>query len=120
MNKVQVGNAPSPNIKAVKSKIGSLDNATYKPGGGKVKIENRKLEFGNVTPKIAAKNEAYTPSGGVKKVTELFYKTEFYKCSKEQKLTNGFCFPDCVHEIRMECKIEDWIAAEHCVQTRWR
>lgn len=71
MNKVQVGNAPSPNIKAVKSKIGSLENATYKPGGGKVKIENRKLEFGNATPKIAAKNDAYTPSGGTKKVTNI-------------------------------------------------
>ncbi|KAF9409543.1 hypothetical protein HW555_011137, partial [Spodoptera exigua] len=80
MNKVQVGNAPSPNIKAVKSKIGSLDNATYKPGGGKVKIENRKLEFGNVTPKIAAKNEAYTPSGGVKKVIKLFYTTQKNVC----------------------------------------
>ncbi|CAH2040549.1 unnamed protein product, partial [Iphiclides podalirius] len=67
MNKVQVGNAPSPNIKAVKSKIGSLDNTTYKPGGGKVKIENRKLEF-NAAPKIAAKNEAYTPSGGTRKI----------------------------------------------------
>lgn len=73
MNKVQVGNAPSPNIKAVKSKIGSLDNTTYKPGGGKVKIENRKLEF-NAAPKIAAKNEAYTPSGGAKKVSKVFQK----------------------------------------------
>lgn len=82
MNKVQVGNAPSPNIKAVKSKIGSLDNATYKPGGGKVKIENRKLEFGNVTPKIAAKNDAYTPSGGAKKVL----------ChNKKEKLTSCRC-----------------------------
>lgn len=69
MNKIQVGNAPSPNIKAVKSKIGSLENATYKPGGGKVKIENRKIEFGNVTPRIAAKNDAYIPSGGTKKVS---------------------------------------------------
>ena len=68
MNKVQVGSAPSPNIKAIKSKIGSLENTTYKPGGGKVKIENRKLDFNNVTPKIAAKNDAYTPSGGAKKV----------------------------------------------------
>lgn len=68
MNKVQVGNAPSPNIKAVKSKIGSLDNATYKPGGGKVKIENRKLDFQKAAPKIAAKNDAYIPSGGSKKV----------------------------------------------------
>lgn len=72
MNKIQVGSAPSPNIKAVKSKIGSLDNTTYKPGGGKVKIENRKLDFNNVTPKIAAKNEAYTPSGGAKKVKSCY------------------------------------------------
>lgn len=68
MNKVQVGGTPSPNIKAVKSKIGSLENTTYKPGGGKVKIENRKLDFNKAAPKIAAKNEAYSPSGGTKKV----------------------------------------------------
>lgn len=71
MNKIQVGSAPSPNIKAVKSKIGSLDNATYKPGGGKVKIENRKIDFNNVSTRIAAKNDAYTPSGGTKKVLNI-------------------------------------------------
>lgn len=32
MNKIEVGNAPSPNLKKVQSKIGSLDNATHKPG----------------------------------------------------------------------------------------
>lgn len=68
MNKVQVGAAPSPNLKTVRSKIGSLENASYKPGGGKVKIENRKLDFSKAQPKIAAKNEKYTPSGGDKKV----------------------------------------------------
>lgn len=68
MNKIQVGSAPSPNLKVVKSKIGSLDNAHYKPGGGNVKIENRKLDFAKAQPKIAAKNEAYSPSGGSKKV----------------------------------------------------
>ncbi|XP_030025747.2 microtubule-associated protein tau isoform X2 [Manduca sexta] len=87
MNKVQVGNAPSPNLKAVKSKIGSLDNATYKPGGGKVKIENRKLEFGNITPKIAAKNEAYTPSGGSKKI--LTTKLEWNAKPKVGSLQNA-------------------------------
>ncbi|XP_052739805.1 microtubule-associated protein tau isoform X2 [Bicyclus anynana] len=86
MNKVQVGNAPSPNIKAVKSKIGSLDNTTYKPGGGKVKIENRKLDFNNITPKIAAKNEAYTPSGGAKKITTT--KLEWNVKSKVGSLQN--------------------------------
>lgn len=68
MNKVQVGAAPSPNLKTVRSKIGSLDNASYKPGGGRVKIENRKLDFSKAQPKIAAKNDKYMPSGGDKKV----------------------------------------------------
>ncbi|XP_072929174.1 uncharacterized protein tau isoform X2 [Epargyreus clarus] len=86
MNKVQVGSAPSPNIKAVKSKIGSLDNTTYKPGGGKVKIENRKIDFNNVTPKIAAKNDAYTPSGGSKKITTT--KLEWNAKSKIGSLQN--------------------------------
>ncbi|GLH03009.1 Microtubule-associated protein [Gryllus bimaculatus] len=67
MNKVQVGAAPSPNLKAVRSKIGSLDNATYKPGGGRVKIEHHKLDFSKTQPKIAAKNETYVPGGGDKK-----------------------------------------------------
>ncbi|CAK9808738.1 Microtubule-associated protein 2 [Anthophora quadrimaculata] len=71
MNKIQVGAAPSPNLKTVRSKIGSLDNASYKPGGGKVKIENRKLDFSKAQPKIAAKNEKYTPSGGDKKIAQV-------------------------------------------------
>lgn len=119
MNKVQVGNAPSPNIKAVKSKIGSLDNATYKPGGGKVKIENRKLEFGNVTPKIAAKNDAYTPSGGVKKVINFIFTTTKSLQLWNLYLIKQFCVSDCIHEIRMERKIEGRLAPEYCVQTRW-
>lgn len=71
MNKIQVGAAPSPNLKTVRSKIGSLENASYKPGGGKVKIENRKLDFSKAQPKIAAKNEKYTPSGGDKKIAQV-------------------------------------------------
>jgi hypothetical protein len=69
MNKVQVGSAPSPNLKTVRSKIGSLDNTSYKPGGGKIKIENRKVDFSKTQPKIAAKNDTYVPGGGDKKVS---------------------------------------------------
>jgi microtubule-associated protein tau len=68
MNKIQVGSAPSPNLKVVRSKIGSLENASYKPGGGKIKIESKKLDFKNTSSKIEAKNEKYTPKGGDKKV----------------------------------------------------
>ncbi|XP_037921824.1 microtubule-associated protein tau isoform X3 [Hermetia illucens] len=67
MNKVQVGHAPSPNLKAVRSKIGSLDNASYKPGGGNVKIETKKVEI-KAAPRIEAKNDKYMPKGGDKKI----------------------------------------------------
>lgn len=68
MNKIQVGAAPSPNLKAVKSKIGSLANTTHKPGGGNIKIESHKIDFSKTQPRIAAKNETYAPGGGDKKV----------------------------------------------------
>ena len=68
MNKVQVGSTPSPNLKVVKSKVGSLQNSSYKPGGGNVKIEHRKIDMSTTQSKIAAKNENYVPGGGEKKV----------------------------------------------------
>lgn len=67
INKVQVGYAPSPNLKAVSSKIGSLANANYKPGGGNVKIESRKIQI-EAKPRIGARNENYQPSGGDVKI----------------------------------------------------
>lgn len=84
MNKIKVGNAPPPNLRVVRSKIGSLQNAQHKPGGGNVKIEHKKLEF-NVQSRIAAKNDTYAPGGGDKKVnyTFFYYFTQllmFIKC----------------------------------------
>lgn len=70
MNKIKVGNAPPPNLRQVRSKIGSLENAAHKPGGGKIKIETKKVEF-NAQPRIAAKNSEYAPGGGDKKVANL-------------------------------------------------
>lgn len=67
MNKIQVGYTPSPNLKQVKSKIGSLENSSHKPGGGNVKIENRKIEIKGAS-RIEAKNDRYVPKGGDKKV----------------------------------------------------
>ncbi|XP_039445442.2 uncharacterized protein LOC120425109 isoform X4 [Culex pipiens pallens] len=67
MNKIQVGATPSPNLKVVRSKIGSLENATHKPGGGNVKIETKKIEI-KAGSRIEAKNEHYVPKGGDKKI----------------------------------------------------
>ncbi|XP_070502931.1 transcription factor SPT20 homolog, partial [Chironomus tepperi] len=67
MNKIEVGNAPSPNLKKVTSKIRSLENAQHKLGGGQIKIESKKLDF-KAGPRIEAKNDTYTPRGGDKKI----------------------------------------------------
>jgi hypothetical protein len=53
-----------------KSKVGSLENATHKPGGGDKKIETVKLDFKEkAKPKIGSKdNVKYQPGGGAVKV----------------------------------------------------
>lgn len=68
MNKVEVGKTASPNLKQVKSKIGSLNNTSYKPGGGNIRIESKKLDFSKASSRITAKNDEYKPKGGDKKV----------------------------------------------------
>lgn len=87
MNKVQVGAAPSPNLKTVRSKIGSFDNTSHRPGGGHVKIESRKLDFSHAQPRIAAKNDTYTPGGGDKKITQV--KLQWTAKSKVGSLDNA-------------------------------
>lgn len=72
MNKIQVGAAPSPNLKSVRSKIGSLANTTHKPGGGNIKIESHKIDLSKTQSRVAAKNDQYVRSGGDKKVN--YYK----------------------------------------------
>ncbi len=67
MNRVKVGMSSSPNLKQVKSKIGSMSNSSHRPGGGEIKIENRKLNWRS-EGRTVAKNEGYTPKGGDKKV----------------------------------------------------
>lgn len=67
MNKIKVGTTSAPNIKAVQSKVGSLANASHRPGGGEFKIKSQKLEW-KAAPRTQAFNEGYTPKGGDKKV----------------------------------------------------
>ena len=52
-----------------KSKIGSLDNATHKPGGGDKKIIEIKTDFSKAKPKVGSKdNVGHNPGGGDVKV----------------------------------------------------
>ncbi len=77
MNKVKVGMSNSPNLKQVRSKIGSLSNSTHRPGGGEVKIENRKLEWRS-EGRTQARNDGYTPKGGDKKVGTYKHECKFF------------------------------------------
>lgn len=53
-----------------KSKIGSLENTSHRPGGGDKKIETVKLDFKDkAKPKVGSKdNMKHVPGGGAVKV----------------------------------------------------
>ena len=67
MNRIKVGMTSSPNLKKVQSKVGSLSNASYRPGGGEFKIKSQKLDW-KAQPRTRAFNDGYAPKGGDKKV----------------------------------------------------
>lgn len=56
-------------------KVGSLDNASHKPGGGDKKIESMKLDFKDkAKPKIGSTdNIKHKPGGGTVKVSVQFF-----------------------------------------------
>ncbi|NWW67891.1 TAU protein, partial [Ifrita kowaldi] len=63
--RIQPSAAPMPDLKNVKSKIGSTDNLKHQPGGGKVQIINKKLDFSSVQSKCGSKdNIKHIPGGG--------------------------------------------------------
>ena len=54
-----------------KSKIGSLSNIKHTPGGGKVKLENQKMDLSNVKSKCGTfSNVNHKPKGGDVKIVE--------------------------------------------------
>ncbi|XP_032407005.1 microtubule-associated protein 4 isoform X2 [Xiphophorus hellerii] len=59
------GTAPDPDIRNVRSKIGSTDNIKHQPGGGKVQIVSKKLDFSHITSRLGSKdNMKHVPGGG--------------------------------------------------------
>ncbi|KAM4526635.1 microtubule-associated protein tau-like isoform 11-T12 [Fundulus diaphanus] len=79
--------APLPDLKNVRSKIGSTENIKHQPGGGKVQIVHKKIDLSNVTSKCGSKdNLRHKPGGGnVEIKTE---KLEFKVQSKVGSLDN--------------------------------
>ncbi|CAH2302868.1 microtubule-associated tau isoform X7 [Pelobates cultripes] len=62
--------APMPDLKNVRSKIGSTENIRHQPGGGKVQIVHKKLDVSSVQSKCGSKdNLKHTPGGGAIQIT---------------------------------------------------
>ncbi|XP_040552406.1 microtubule-associated protein 4 isoform X14 [Gallus gallus] len=61
--------AAAPDLKNVRSKIGSTDNIKHQPGGGKVQIQNKKVDLSKVSSKCGSKaNIKHKPGGGDVKI----------------------------------------------------
>ncbi|KAM4622426.1 microtubule-associated protein tau-like isoform 5-T6 [Discoglossus pictus] len=59
-----------PDLKNVKSKIGSTDNIRHQPGGGKVQIVHKKVDLSSVQSKCGSKdNLKHSPGGGAIQIT---------------------------------------------------
>ncbi|XP_067101626.1 microtubule-associated protein tau isoform X3 [Osmerus mordax] len=57
--------APMPDLKNIRSKIGSTDNMKHQPGGGRVQILEQKIDLSNVQSKCGSKdNMKHVPGGG--------------------------------------------------------
>ncbi|XP_074475039.1 uncharacterized protein LOC141757967 isoform X14 [Sebastes fasciatus] len=63
--------APMPDLKHVRSKIGSTENMKHQPGGGKVQILDKKMDLANVQARCGSKdNLKHTPGGGKVQILE--------------------------------------------------
>nr|XP_020636355.1 microtubule-associated protein 2 isoform X5 [Pogona vitticeps] len=57
-------NQPLPDLKNVRSKIGSTENIKYQPKGGQVRILNKKIDFSDVQPRCGSKDNIKHSAGG--------------------------------------------------------
>ncbi|XP_068931346.1 microtubule-associated protein 2 isoform X3 [Petaurus breviceps papuanus] len=57
-------NQPLPDLKNVRSKIGSTDNIRYQPKGGQVRILNKKMDFSEVQSRCGSKDNIKHSAGG--------------------------------------------------------
>ncbi|KAK3529412.1 hypothetical protein QTP70_031137 [Hemibagrus guttatus] len=62
---------PLPDLKNVRPKVGSTENIKHQPGGGRIQILDKKVDFSNVQARCGSKdNIKHVPGGG--KVFQIF------------------------------------------------
>uniref|UniRef100_A0A8D0HAV8 Microtubule-associated protein n=1 Tax=Sphenodon punctatus TaxID=8508 RepID=A0A8D0HAV8_SPHPU len=63
-SRLQTTAVPMPDLKNVRSKIGSTENLKHQPGGGKVQITSKKLDFSTVQSRCGSKDNIRHIAGG--------------------------------------------------------
>ncbi|XP_066207728.1 microtubule-associated protein 4 isoform X8 [Saccopteryx leptura] len=62
-------NPSGPDLKNVRAKVGSTENIKHQPGGGRVQIQNKKVDISKVSSKCGSKaNIKHKPGGGDVKI----------------------------------------------------
>ncbi|XP_071418809.1 microtubule-associated protein 2 isoform X6 [Pithys albifrons albifrons] len=61
---LRVINQPLPDLKNVRSKIGSTDNIRYQPKGGQVRILNKKIDFSDIQSRCGSRDNIKHSAGG--------------------------------------------------------
>ncbi|XP_048372861.1 microtubule-associated protein tau isoform X3 [Sphaerodactylus townsendi] len=63
-NRLQTTPVPMPDLKNIKSKIGSIDNLKHQPGGGKIQIVYKPVDLSHVTSKCGSLDNIHHKPGG--------------------------------------------------------
>ncbi|KAM4626426.1 microtubule-associated protein 2 isoform 1-T2 [Discoglossus pictus] len=64
LKQMRLMNQPLPDLKNVKSKIGSTDNIKYQPKGGQVKILSEKIDYKDIQSRCGSKDNISHNAGG--------------------------------------------------------
>ncbi|XP_064420088.1 microtubule-associated protein 2 [Latimeria chalumnae] len=69
---LKVINQPLPDLKNIRSKIGSIENIKYQPKGGQVQIVTKKIDLSHITSKCGSlSNIHHRPGGGNVKIESV-------------------------------------------------
>ncbi|XP_056391249.1 microtubule-associated protein 2 isoform X3 [Hyla sarda] len=94
LKQMRVMNQPLPDLKNIRSKVGSTDNIRYQPKGGQIQIVTKKIDLSHVTSKCGSlKNIHHRPGGGHVRIESVKLDFKEKATSKVGSLDNAHHTP---------------------------
>ncbi|XP_077128314.1 microtubule-associated protein 2 isoform X18 [Ranitomeya variabilis] len=104
LKQMRLMNQPLPDLKNVKSKIGSTDNIKYQPKGGQIQIVSKKIDLSHITSKCGSlRNIRHRPGGGNIKIESVKLDFKEKAQSKIGSLDNAHHIPG-GGNIKIDCQ----------------